>query len=158
MSHDPCTQFSLSLPNFPEAKCASSDFDPDTWFPESLRNSEIREQDTFIATAICGSCIHQVDCLQFALDNRIGDGIWGGKLPEERRQADQSKSEVRQAKLDAVRASLARGMNLERACADVGLSTKTFDRYRHFEKNGWPPQVSNQRPNRTNKQKEKEKK
>jgi hypothetical protein len=90
-----------------------------------------------------------VDCLQFALDNGIGDGIWGGTLPEERRQADQSKSQVRQAKLDAVRALLARGMNLDRACADVGLSTKTFDRYRHFEKNGWPPQISNQRTNRT---------
>jgi len=157
MSSDPFTQFSLDIPNFPEAKCASSDFDPDTWFPEAVRNQEVRAEDTFIARTLCGSCVHKVDCLQFALDNGIGDGIWGGLLPEERRQADQSKSQVRQAKLDAVRALLARGMNLDRACADVGLSTKTFDRYRHFEKHGWPPQVSNQRTNRANKQKEKDK-
>jgi len=151
MSNDPFTQFSLSLPNFPDAKCASSDFNPDTWFPEALRNLEVRAEDTFIARALCGECVHQVDCLQFALDNGIGDGIWGGSLPEERRAqlGNQSKSAVRQGKLDAVRALVARGMSLERACADVGLSTKTFDRYRHFEKNGWPPQVSNQRLNRT---------
>ena len=149
MSHDPFTQFSLTLPNFPDAACAESDFNPDTWFPEAIRNPSVREQDTFIATAICGQCPHQVDCLQFALDNRIGDGIWGGKLPEERRQPNQSKSAVRQAKLDAVRSLLARGMKLDRACADVGISTKTYDRYRHFEKAGWPVQTSNQRPNRT---------
>jgi WhiB family redox-sensing transcriptional regulator len=157
MTHDPFTQFSLDIPNFPQAQCASSDFDPDTWFPEGLRNLGVRVEDTIVAKTLCGQCVHQMDCLQFALDNGIGDGIWGGLLPEERRQPDQSKSQVRQAKLDAVRALLARGMNLDRACADVGLSTKTFDRYRHFEKHGWPPQVSNQRTNRANKQKEKEK-
>jgi WhiB family redox-sensing transcriptional regulator len=151
MSSDPFTQFSLDLPNFPEAKCASSDFDPDTWFPEAIRSPELREQDTFSATTVCGGCVHQVDCLQFALDNGIGDGIWGGLLPEERRaqSAEKSKSAIRQGKLDSVRKQMARGMSLERACADVGISTKTFDRYRHFERAGWPPQVSNQRPNRT---------
>ncbi|NBT79097.1 MAG: WhiB family transcriptional regulator [Betaproteobacteria bacterium] len=151
MSNDPFTQFSLSLPNFPDAKCASSDFDPDTWFPEALRDTDAKDSQIMVAQSHCFSCVHQVDCLQFALDNRIGDGIWGGSLPEERRAAlgNQSKSAVRQGKLDAVRALVARGMSLERACADVGLSTKTFDRYRHFERAGWPPQVSNQRPNRT---------
>jgi len=157
MSHDPFTQFSLSLPNFPEAKCADTDFDPDVWFPESLRDSDAKDSQILVAQSHCFSCVHQVDCLQFALDNGIGDGIWGGTLPEERRAAkgNQSGSAIRQGKLDAVRALVARGMNLERACDDVGISTKTFDRYRHFERAGWPPQVSNQRPNR---QKAKEKK
>ena len=151
MSHDPFTQFSLDLPNFPNAKCADTDFDPDVWFPESLRDPDARESQILVAQSHCFSCVHQVDCLQFALDNSIGDGIWGGALPEERRAAEnnQSKSAGRQAKLDAIRALVARGMNLERACADVGLARKTFDRYLHFERAGWPPQVSNQRPNRT---------
>jgi len=156
MTHDPFTQFSLTLPNFPEAKCGESDFDPETWFPEAVRNIGIRTEDTIIAKTLCGQCVHQVECLQFALDNRIGDGIWGGTLPEERQPPDPTKSQVRQAKLNAVRRLVARGMNLERACADVGISTKTFDRYRHFEKNGWPPQLSDQRPNR-NKAKDKNK-
>jgi len=157
MTYDPLSQFTLTLPNFPEAQCASSDFAPDTWFPESLRNIGVREEDTFVARTLCGICVHQVDCLQFALDNGIGHGIWGGLLPEERREADgdESKSAIRQAKLDAVRSAMSLGMDLERACLDVGISTKTFDRYRHFERAGWPPQVSNERPNRT---KEKEKK
>mgnify|MGYP000455695570 CR=1 FL=1 len=148
MSHDPFTQFSLGLPNFPEAKCASSDFDPDVWFPESLRDPTARDSQIIVAKAHCTSCVHQVECLQFALDNSIGDGIWGGTLPEERRKPNQTRSQIRQSKLDAVRALQARGMSLERACSDVGISTKTFDRYRHFERAGWPPQVSNQRPNR----------
>lgn len=150
MSSDPFTQFSLDLPNFPEAKCASSDFDPDTWFPEALRNLGVRTEDTFIARTLCGICVHQVDCLQFALDNGIGDGIWGGLLPEERREADgnKSKAAIRQAKLDAVRSAMSKGMNLDRACDDVGISTKTFDRYRHFERAGWPPQISKARHNR----------
>jgi len=150
MSYDPFPQFKLTLPNFPEAKCADSPFQPDTWFPESVRNVGVREEDTFIARTLCASCVHQVECLQFALDNGIGDGIWGGLLPEERREADgnQSKSAIRQAKLDGVRSAMAMGMDLDRACADVGISTKTYDRYRHFEKNGWPPQISKARPHR----------
>lgn len=157
MSGDPFTQFSLDLPNFPEAQCASSDLDADTWFPEAVRNQELCKQDTFIARTLCGICVHQVDCLQFALDNGIGDGIWGGLLPEERRaqSAKKSKCAIRQGKLDSVRQQMARGMSLERACADVGLATKTFDRYRALERAGWPPQVSNQMKDR---QKAKEKK
>jgi WhiB family redox-sensing transcriptional regulator len=150
MSSDPFTQFALTLPNFPEAQCAKSSFEPDTWFPEGLRNVGIREQDTFIARAICNGCIHQVDCLQFALDNGIGDGIWGGLLPEERRATDgnQSKSAIRQAKLDSVRQAMAMGMDIERACLDVGISTKTYDRYLHFERAGWPPQISKTKKDR----------
>lgn len=150
MSHDPFTQFSLDIPDFPQAKCADTWFDPDTWFPESLRDIEARNSQILVAKSHCNSCVHQVACLQFALDNSIGDGIWGGTLPEERRPAEPpaGRGYGRQRKLDEVRKLLARGFTLEQACADVKLSTKTYERYLAFEKAGWPPQVSNQRPNR----------
>ena len=150
MSHDPFTQFALTLPNFPNAACTNTGFDADLWFPESLRDPDVRNSQVVIAKSFCASCPHQLDCLQFALDNGIGDGIWGGALPEERRATDgnQSKSAIRQAKLDAVRQAMAMGMDIERACLDVGISTKTFDRYRHFETAGWPPQISKARPDR----------
>jgi WhiB family redox-sensing transcriptional regulator len=37
------------------------------------------------ARAICGSCVVAADCLDFALDEWIPYGIWGGKTPAERR-------------------------------------------------------------------------
>lgn len=157
MNDDPFTQFALDLPKFPEAQCSRSDLLPDTWFPEPLRKIKLRQDNTEVAVAICFSCVHRVDCLQFALDNSISDGIWGGLLPEERQaqSAEKSKYEIRQNKLDSIRQQTARGMSVERACADVGLSTKTFERYRYMERAGWPPQVSNQRKDR---QKAKDKK
>jgi WhiB family transcriptional regulator, redox-sensing transcriptional regulator len=38
------------------------------------------------AVAICRSCPVQFDCLNFALDNRETDGVWGGTTPNERRR------------------------------------------------------------------------
>lgn len=37
--------------------------------------------------AICGSCLVQKNCLDFAVKNEIKDGIWGGMTASERKQA-----------------------------------------------------------------------
>lgn len=37
------------------------------------------------AKAICNNCEVKTDCLNFALDNLMPYGIWGGTLPKERR-------------------------------------------------------------------------
>jgi hypothetical protein len=151
MSNDPFTQFSLSLPKFPEAKCASSDFDPDLWFPQSMAGTGLRAEDTAVPKTLCGQCIHQVECLQFALDNRIRDGIWGGLLPQERKaeQALESKNAIRQDKLDLVREHMAQGLSLRCACSKAGIAERTFYQYQQMERLDWPSQLSNQKTNRT---------
>lgn len=150
MSNDPFAQFNLDLPKFSNAACASSTYEPDTWFPEALRDTQVRELQIQIAKSFCGQCVHQVDCLQFALDNSIGDGIWGGTLPEERAsQSEQSKRfRGRQHKLDEIRRIMAKGISLEIALADVGLSEPTYLRYLHFEKAGWPKEISSKKRKR----------
>lgn len=38
------------------------------------------------ALSICRSCIHQTDCLEYALEYRILDGIWGATTRNERKR------------------------------------------------------------------------
>ena len=71
----------IDAPNFPEAVCATLE-DKDFFFPkvgkqEAERLPQLR--------AICSTCIHEGECLNFALDKQIADGFWGGKSASERR-------------------------------------------------------------------------
>jgi len=65
------------------------DKDPDLFFPE-------RGASTRAAKAICNACEVRVECLEFALENRISFGIWGGKSGRERRLMLRSRREVSQ--------------------------------------------------------------
>lgn len=53
-----------------KAECL--DADPDMFFPENGSNG-------LDAKAVCARCAVIDDCLQYALDNRISEGVWGGK-------------------------------------------------------------------------------
>lgn len=71
----------IDAPNFPEAVCATLN-DKDFFFPkvgkqEAERLPQLR--------TLCASCIHERECLTFALDKQIADGFWGGKSATERR-------------------------------------------------------------------------
>lgn len=71
----------IDAPNFPEAVCATVE-DKDFFFPkvgkqEAERLPQLR--------ALCGQCVHERECLNFALDEQIADGFWGGKSATERR-------------------------------------------------------------------------
>lgn len=39
-----------------------------------------------VAIRWCDDCPARVDCREFAIVNRIWDGVWGGMLPQERRR------------------------------------------------------------------------
>lgn len=60
-----------------EALCAQSD--PELWFEE--RTSLARE-----AMSICNQCPVMEECRQFAIDNEIDYGIWGGMTTAQRRR------------------------------------------------------------------------
>ena len=53
--------------------------DPEIFFP-SL------DDDVVDAKAVCGSCLVQETCLEFALSVREKEGVWGGATEKERRR------------------------------------------------------------------------
>lgn len=75
-----------------EALCAQSD--PDLWFEE--RTILARE-----AISICSQCPVMEECRQFAIDNDVDYGIWGGMTTAQRRReiriAKRENQKVRRA-------------------------------------------------------------
>lgn len=72
--------FFVDLPRFNQAKCADLE-DKDLFFPDG-RSQEAERLHQL--KAICRSCIHETECLKYALEKQITHGIWGGKTPAER--------------------------------------------------------------------------
>ena len=60
---------------FADAACRT--VDTDVFFPVS-------EAQADAAKAICATCPVREECLEFALDTRPGDGVWGGMTGAER--------------------------------------------------------------------------
>lgn len=67
-------------PSFPEAKCKGT---YDDFFQESEMELEKVAREKI---AICFTCPHRAECLEFALENREVHGIWGGTTPAMRRR------------------------------------------------------------------------
>lgn len=65
-----------------EALCLQSDLDFLFISRGSLR---IQRERMHIQLAICGICTVREDCLDFALETGQELGIWGGRLPAERK-------------------------------------------------------------------------
>ncbi len=60
---------------FDDAACR--DADTDVFFPKS-------DADAEAAKAICAVCPVREECLEFAVETRPSDGVWGGLTPIER--------------------------------------------------------------------------
>ena len=58
-----------------KGSCATSD--PDALFVKGAAQNR--------AKAVCRSCPVRMECLSFALDNKIQFGVWGGMTERERR-------------------------------------------------------------------------
>jgi|tagenome__1003787_1003787.scaffolds.fasta_scaffold20551038_2 WhiB family redox-sensing transcriptional regulator len=61
---------------------ACNDQDPDLFFPISASDASTEQIEH--ATAICGGCAVQAECLHYALTNNIKYGIWGGRSEQQR--------------------------------------------------------------------------
>lgn len=72
--------FFVDLPKFPSAKCADIE-DKDLFFPDNRTQEAERLHQL---KAICASCIHEKECLEYALEKQISYGIWGGSTPADR--------------------------------------------------------------------------
>ncbi|HJR24233.1 MAG TPA: WhiB family transcriptional regulator [Acidimicrobiales bacterium] len=53
--------------------------DPEIFFPAL-------DDDVVDAKAVCGACLVQETCLEFALTVREKEGVWGGATEKERRR------------------------------------------------------------------------
>lgn len=76
-------RFEIDSPDFPQAQCATMD-DKDFFFPKSGKQEAERLPQL---RAICASCIHEKECLEYATEKQIDYGFWGGKSAAERNQA-----------------------------------------------------------------------
>ena len=72
--------FFVDLPKFDSAKCADIE-DKDLFFPDNRTQEAERLHQL---KAICASCIHSKECLEYALEKQISYGIWGGSTPADR--------------------------------------------------------------------------
>jgi WhiB family redox-sensing transcriptional regulator len=70
----------LNTPSFVHAVCQYED--PEYFFPVFEAHLQERIEEL---RKMCGSCIHQIDCRTFAIENGEEHGFWGGTTPEERR-------------------------------------------------------------------------
>ena len=73
-------EFFVDLPKFDYAKCADIE-DKDFFFPDNRKQEAERLHQL---KAICASCIHSKECLEYALEKQIPHGVWGGSSPAER--------------------------------------------------------------------------
>ena len=62
---------------------ACRDADPDLFFPIGAIGAALRQMEE--AKRICRACPVQIQCLTWALENGVADGVWGGTTPDERR-------------------------------------------------------------------------
>ena len=62
---------------------ACLDADPDLFFPIGATGPALRQIEE--AKRICRICPEQIQCLAWALDNGVTDGVWGGTSEDERR-------------------------------------------------------------------------
>ena len=71
--------------------------EPDLWHPtEGANHKQISK-----AKQVCGGCPVKMQCGQWAIQNHIPDGIYGGLTPHERGQISRSAERWQQRKREA---------------------------------------------------------
>lgn len=63
------------------------DTDPNIFFPSGAHGVEI-------ARKICADCVVKIPCLEYAIENRIDHGVWGGTSERERRRIIRSRATI----------------------------------------------------------------
>jgi WhiB family transcriptional regulator, redox-sensing transcriptional regulator len=62
---------------------ACLDADPELFFPIGTQGGSLGQIEE--AKRICRRCPVRLQCLAWALDTGVTDGVWGGTTPDERR-------------------------------------------------------------------------
>lgn len=108
-----------------EAACV--DVDPDVFFPKV-------GQPLGLAREVCASCPVVAECLAYAVENHIVDGVWGGLTARERRGVSLRPVEVPSRlrdRHDHIERLMRLRMSAKFIAADVGASAETLSRWCH---------------------------
>jgi WhiB family transcriptional regulator, redox-sensing transcriptional regulator len=76
-------------------RAACKDQDPELFFPVSEKGPGARQARR--ATAVCARCPVRSECLEYALDNGLDHGIFGGTTETERRALRRARTARRAA-------------------------------------------------------------
>ena len=68
------------------ADSACREEDPDLFFPVAGEGTPAGKAQYAEAKTVCARCPVRADCLAYALDSGLDDGVFGGTTPDERRQ------------------------------------------------------------------------
>jgi hypothetical protein len=110
-----------SFPKFDDPKCVGTE---DMFFPESMHSWEKR---TPMLRMICNSCSHKVECLNYALENIIEEGFWGGMTPEERKKI-QTKEKQQNKRYREIQEYLSLGLNEDELAEKLQIKKASLKR------------------------------
>lgn len=116
----------ISFPKFPFAQCVGLG-NQDFFFP----NSQVElEQRLPTYKELCGRCIHQSECLTYALDNEIFEGIWAGTTPDQRKALwlKQHKEERRNKRFREIQYYLSIGFTKEEVAKKLDIKVTSLER------------------------------
>lgn len=66
-----------------ELEC--TEMDPAYWFAdEDDEDEKFGKSEQAIARTVCGRCPIKIQCFQYAIENDIQHGVWGGSVPAQR--------------------------------------------------------------------------
>lgn len=81
-SHE--TAHLYEFPRLEQPACVGAGVMPDTW--HNAGTSAAARADTAAAIAICNTCAGEADCLAWAIEHGVNEGIFGGKTARQRRE------------------------------------------------------------------------
>lgn len=115
---------------------ACRNVNPDVFFPVLGRHLTDTEIDALCADAkaVCRGCPVRDDCLQYAIDVRASDGVFGGMSPRERwRLVRKQGSTGRRLSPHGTRARYAYGCR----CAVCVVANRRYQRARQKSQKRW---------------------
>jgi hypothetical protein len=116
--------FLLTAPRFDDAQC-TNESDQDFFFPTS--GIEL-EQRLPRLQQLCGRCVHQADCLEFAINNQEQDGFWGGKTPDERKLLVSHKEAPGTRRHREIQHFLSLGLSKQEVAKKMGIQVASLER------------------------------
>lgn len=67
-----------------DSKCGNDGIDPELFFPIGYKSGpDLKQVEQ--AKSICKQCPAKQDCLEWAIENGVVDGVFGGLTPDERK-------------------------------------------------------------------------